>query len=321
MQQQNRVLQKLTLRIPASAGNLGPGLDALGLALGLYANISFTLYDKPQLDKAVVSLQGPIKELSTEGDQTALIYTLLRRLWSEGSDLLQRVRVDVESDIPLGAGLGSTAATILGSLWASKVLQDSVPTKAAMIGEGVALEGYPETLAASLLGDFVICAPSADGQQYLTQKLQWPDKWQVLLVVPSYRLRTAQARAVIGKKVALEQAVLNIQRTALLVSAVATRDEVALKEALHDELHQQPRLAMVPELSELRTLLKHEPAIGCVLSGAGPSMLIVVNESKKAAIKDRLNEWIQQKEGRKPTLLDVPIDRDGMQVMQHEITG
>src|SRR5262249_14980597 len=136
MQQQSRVLQQLKLKIPASAGNLGPGLDALGLALGLHATITFTLFDNPQLDSPVVSLHGAIRELSTESDQTQLIYTMLRRLWSESSDLLQRVRVEVQSDIPLGAGLGSTTATILGSLWASKVLKDLVPTKESLINEG-----------------------------------------------------------------------------------------------------------------------------------------------------------------------------------------
>ena len=296
MQQQSRVLQKLTLRIPASAGNLGPGLDAIGLALGLYADIDFTVYDRPQLDKPVVSLQGAIKELSTESDQSQLIYTLLRRLWSEGSDLLQRVKVDVRSEIPLGAGLGSTAATILGSLWASKVLQDSIPTKSSLIAQGVQLEGYPETLAASLMGGFVACSPSVDGQQYIAQSLPWPEKWRVLLVVPAYRLRTAQARAVLGKKVPLDQAVLNIQRTALLVAAVATGDEQALKEAMRDELHEQPRLTMVPELSEVRTVLKHEPALGCVLSGAGPTIVVVVTESAKPSKPACKNGWTRNRD-------------------------
>jgi homoserine kinase len=319
MQQQSRVLQRLSLKIPASAGNLGPGLDSIGLALALHANITFTLYDKPQFDSAVVSLSGPIRELSTEADQTQLIYTMLRRLWSEGSDLVQRVRVEVQSDIPLGAGLGSTTATILGSLWASKVLQDLVPTKDALIAEGVALEGYPETLAASLMGGFVVCAPTADGHRYLTLQHEWPSKWQVLLVVPSYRLKTTQARAVLAKKVALDEAVANIQRTALLVSAVANQDETALREALHDELHERSRVTLVPELSEVRGLLKHEPVIGCVLAGAGPSVVVVVGATHKQEVKACLEEWARQKEARRPTILDVQVDRDGMQIVQHQI--
>lgn len=319
MQQQSRVLQKLSLKIPASAGNLGPGLDTVGLALGLHATITFTLFDKPQLDSPVVSLRGAIRDLSTESDQTQLIYTMLRRLWSESTDILQRVRVDVQSEIPLGAGLGSTTATILGSLWASKVLQDVVPTKDALIAEGVSLEGHPETLAASLMGGFVVCSPAADGVRYLTLQHEWPSKWHVLLVVPSYRLKTTQARAVLPKKVPLDQAIGNIQRTALLVSAVAHSDETALREALHDELHERSRLALVPELSEVRALLKHEPAIGCVLGGAGPSVVIFAGESNKASVKERLDDWVKQKAARKPTVIDVAVDREGMQILHHHI--
>src|SRR6185437_14701291 len=98
-------------------------------------------------------------------------------------------------------------------------------------------------------------------------------------------------------------------------------DEAALKEALKDELHEQPRMTMVPELSELRALLKYEPALGCVLSGAGPSILVLVAENNKELIKERLQEWLKQKEGRKPTILDVPVDREGMQIVQHEIVS
>jgi homoserine kinase len=312
-------VQKLVLQIPASAGNLGPGLDCVGLALALHARISFTLHLRAQLDRPVVALQGAVRDLSTESDQTSLVYALLRRLWSEGTEFLQRVHVHIDSDIPLGAGLGSSAATILGSLWASKVLRDMVPTKADLIGEGVSLEGYPETLAASLLGGFVVSSRSADPRRFVTQSLRWPAKWQPLVVVPQYRLKTAQARAVLAQKVELDRAVSNIQRTALMVAAVANADESTMREALHDELHEHKRLPLVPELAEVRALLKHEPVIGCVLSGAGPAILIIVNEAHKQSIKERLSDWVAGKEARKPTVIDVPVDYSGMQILEHQI--
>src|SRR5579883_3081534 len=273
--------RKVTLVVPGSTANLGPGLDTIGLALNIYSRMTFQVVEEDEhSDIPLIKLTGGIKRSQPE-DQGKLIYTMLSKIWEHDNTLLKRIRITVQSDIPLGCGLGSRSSAILGALWASYVLEDRIPTAQSLLAEGCELEGHPEMLSACLYGGMVLCAPSVGSKdKIITQQVEWPEDWHIIAVVPNYTLHTTDLRQALPREVKHEDAVFNAQRVGLLVAAVVRHDESAMKEALHDRLHERYREKFVPERKRLRRELINEPIIGCVLSGAGSSVVIIVNKKK-----------------------------------------
>lgn len=285
--------RRFTLRLPGSTSNLGSGLDCVGLALNIYSTMTFFVLDENDPGIPLITFKGSIAKNSLAQEQGKLTYTILSKLWQRDHDLLQRVRIIVDSEIPLGVGLGSSATAILGALWAASVLKDRIPSAPSLLAEASLLEGHPENLAACLLGNMVVSSPSSfsSSKSIVTQRLNWPKEWHLLVVSPQYSLTTANARAVLPAQVKMEDAIFNVQKVASLVAAVARRDESAFKDALDDRLHEPYRAQLVPELAKLRRELMNEPIMGCTLSGAGSSVLVIVHEKRKAQVKERLGYW------------------------------
>lgn len=309
------IATSLTLKIPASASNLGPGFDTLALALNIYSLVHFKMLDHDDVSEPIVTLKGAIQRVSESHSQGDLIYHMLSELWQSDHDLLKRVRITVESDIPLGCGLGSSGAAILGAVWASYFLKGLVPTRRDVLTEGMRLEGYPENVAASLMGNLIVCGPQADDRMIVAEQLDWPDRWRVLVVVPRYTLNTAAARSVLPKKVKFEDAVANIQRTALIVAAISKADEGLMRSVLEDRLHESYREALVPELPVLKRHLSTFPIIGCVLSGGGPSIVVIVNERHRPEVLAELRSWAHT-QAQPPFVLDLEVDKDGIQEVE-----
>jgi homoserine kinase len=300
--------KRLHLRIPGSTANLGPGFDTLGLALGIYTDITFELLDKPDPAIPLFELQGDIAQ-QLPADRSNLIYETIASLWSDRKDLLDCLRFKVSTQIPLVRGLGSSSTAVLGAVWAARVLCGQTADKAEILSTAAAIEGHPDNLAASLYGSLAISKQSTP--KVMVQTMPWPTKWSILVVVPPYPLSTNEARAVLPSSVSLADAVSNVQQAALLVAAVANENDQALMEALHDRLHEPYRESLVPELPKLRQELELLPALGCVLSGAGPSILVVVNEHHKPEVSQGLRSWAKAQQPA-PQILELEVDQQGV---------
>jgi homoserine kinase len=328
-------VRRLTMRLPGSTTNLGPGFDTLGLALGVYTTVTFELAPDPaELVSAgakhengddaltkqdLITLKGALAQgLATTKDN--LIYKVFRENFPGGgngaasaaSSIIARMRVTIETDIPLARGLGSSSTAILAALWAAQTFSSTAsPDREQILARAARLEGHPDNVAACLMGGFIISGYTQKGHRALTSRLNWPDKWHTLVVVPPYELSTAEARRVLPRQVGMAQAVNNIQRTGLLIGAVVNGDDDTLKEALSDQLHEPHRMHLVPELAALRRDLALMPILGCVLSGAGSSILVIVHERDKAEIKSYLYDWAQKRQ-QKPQILDLTVDKKGL---------
>lgn len=307
--------RKITLKLPGSTSNLGPGLDCLGLAVNVYSRMTFFLLDDNDPEVPLITFKGDIEASSLAKDRGNLTYTILSKLWQRDHHLLDRVRIMVDSEIPLGVGLGSTSTAIIGALWAANVLKDRIPTAPALLAEACELEGHPENLSACLLGGLVVCSPAASGKRIITQRLKWPDDWRLLVYTPNYTLNTTATRTVLPKQVRFDDALYNVHKVAQLVAAVARSDESALREAMDDRLHEPFRAQLVPELARLRRELVNEPVLGCVLSGAGSSVVTVVHRRNKEAVMGKIKNWMDA-EKNPGHLLDLRVDDHGIQELE-----
>ncbi len=311
----------LTLRVPLSTCNLGPGLDAIGLALNLYTYVTLS-FDAGDLASTVgtnvqtglVTLDGNFAKSSKGSDIGDLIYTLLQKLWKNDPGLLKRARLSLRCDLPLGSGLGTAGTAILGALWAAHVLQDSLPTRAQLLGECVSKEGHFETMAASLLGSMVVCGGAVNGARVVAQTIPWPEDWMVIMVVPPYTLTTPQSRQVVPQHVDLADAVSNIRNSTSMVAAVINRDPLAMNEVMKDALHEPARSSLIPELPSLKAELADAPIIGCVLSGGGPAVLILVQEIWKAKVLEQVRTW-NRRQKNVCEIYDLCVDTQGMTVL------
>jgi homoserine kinase len=312
-------VRKLTIKTPGSTANLGPGFDALALALSVHCTLRFEMLEKDDPSIPLITLKSELlDELPT--DETNMIYQVISSTWRADKELLKRVRITIESDIPPGKGLGSSAAAAIGAVCASYAIADEQYDHDSMLADGKAmladamkLEGHVDNISASLLGGLVACSYTADGRSVITQKLMWPTDWAPIVVVPPYVLSTKKSRSVLPQTVSREDAVNNVQKVSLLLAAVTNKDEDAMREALHDRLHEPYRLELVPELGEVRKLLADLPILGCVLSGAGSSVLVLANRRHRREILQSLKNWAATKK-EPPQVLDLQVDQEGLRI-------
>jgi homoserine kinase len=305
--------RRMTVEIPGATSNLGAGLDTFGLALAIYCRLTFVLLEQNDPNIPYITFSGSVVSESLPEETGKLVYKILRELWQDNPQNLSRIRIHVDSEIPLGSGLGGGTAAILGALWADQVFKDLVPTSDDLLALATRWEGqgHSETFAASLMGNFITVAKCATTDQVVACQHRWPDVWTLLISVPPYRLNTKTSKSMLPDKVSFSDAMFNLQRTALMVSAVVSADERALKEALKDQLHEKYRALLVPELASLREALSEEPIHGCVLSGGGPSLLVIVDVNFKPYIKKKMEKWAQSQD-HPPQIFDVEVDRKGL---------
>lgn len=256
----------MQVRIPASSANLGPGFDALGLALGIYLTCRFE-----RADSLSIRASGRDAGRISTGEDNLIWQTALAVAKDVGEKLAP-IALDIANDIPIGKGLGSSAA----ALTAGVVIADhslGLHWKAhRILDEAARIEGHPDNVAASVLGSIVAAAIDAGGVARAV-RLELPSSYGVAVVVPDFVLSTAQSRAVLPDCYSREDTLFNVQRSTLLIAALATGTTTAFPAALEDRLHQPYRYALVPGLEEM-VKLRAPGLLGCALSGAGPSILV-----------------------------------------------
>jgi homoserine kinase len=254
------------LRVPASSANLGPGFDALGLALSVYLRCRFR-----SAEQLKIVVRGRDADLISRGEDNFIWQTALGVAREVGA-ALPPVELIVDNDIPLGKGLGSSAAALVAGVVIANVLLGLGWKPLRVLGEAARIEGHPDNVAASVLGSMVATAMDSAGLARAV-RIELHPKYCVGVVVPDFALPTKQARAVLPTGYSKQDVIFNVQRAAMLVAALATGTTAAFPAALEDRLHQPYRAALVPGLDEILKL-RAPGLLGCALSGAGPSVLV-----------------------------------------------
>ncbi|HLI83347.1 MAG TPA: homoserine kinase [Bryobacteraceae bacterium] len=255
-----------TVRVPASSANLGPGFDALGLALGVYLSCRFRTSET----LSIRASGRDVECISTGPDN--LIWQTAQTVAVRHGAAMPPIELEIANEIPVGKGMGSSAAALTAGVIIADVLLGLNWKPPRILDEAARLEGHPDNVAACTLGSIVASALDSGGVARAV-RLDLPRRFGVAVVVPDFDLPTAKSRGVLPSCYSKEDAVFNVQRAALLVAALATGSTSAFPCALEDRFHQPYRVSLVPGLEEVLKL-RAPGLLGCALSGAGPSILV-----------------------------------------------
>jgi homoserine kinase len=270
-----------TVRVPASSANLGPGFDALGLALELYLECRFR-----RSEELSIMVQGRDAALISTGADN-LIWRTALRVASDTAETMPPIELEIANDIPIGKGLGSSAAALTAGVVIASEALGLIWDPERVLHEAAYIEGHPDNVAACVLGSIVASAIDSEGIARAV-RMELHPHYRVAVVVPDFILATADARRVLPEKYSRAATIFNVQRSALLIAALTSGVTDAFPAALEDRLHQPYRFALVPGLEEM-TQLRMPGLLGCTLSGAGPSIL-VFHERGHEQVCERVRE-------------------------------
>ena len=277
--------KSVRVRVPASTANLGPGFDSLGMAFQLYTELTMTL-----ADQTVIKLIGKEME-GLQADKSNLIYQTAAVLFTKAGLPVPELEIEVESDIPLTRGLGSSAAAIVGALTAANMLAGEPFSQEQLFAIASDMEGHPDNVGASFFGGVVVASMPEEGETGVPfVKLPVPEGLQTLVVIPDYWLSTEEARKALPDSYSRADFVYNIGHSSLLVAAIAQGRLDLLGKAMRDRLHQPYRAKLVPGLHEMLTEATSYGALGAALSGAGPTTLFFYSGDEQ---KERLLAFVE----------------------------
>ena len=308
---------KISVKVPATTANIGPGFDSLGMALPLYNTITIEETVLPGTGIEINVLNNTAGDFIMEHipmDENSIIYKAVELLYNSIGQSPSELKITVHSEIPIARGLGSSASVIVGGLLAANELLGKPADEVALLSIATEVEGHPDNVTPAIVGGLVLSSQEDDGRIIYT-KLDWPDEWDLTVCVPDYELSTDISRSVLPSEVPMADAVFNAKRMGMFVQAVNTKDADLMKLALQDKLHQPYRMKLVPGLDKIIENLKHEEnVLGCVLSGAGPSILIVSQKNNLDKIKTIVkNTWNSLNV--KANLMTLPVEKQGAQII------
>lgn len=292
---------KVSVKVPATSANLGPGFDCLGIALPIYNTITIeeTVLPGTGIEINMMSEENEtIDEMIFDDiprDENNIVYKAVEMLYNSIGQEPSELRINIQSQIPITRGLGSSAAVIVGGLMAANKLLGSPADETAILSIATEVEGHPDNIAPAILGGFVLASQEDDGS-IVYRKLDWPNDWDITVCIPDFELSTNIARSVLPDSIPRADAIFNAKHLAMLIDAVNTKDAKLMKVALQDKIHQPYREKLVPGMKEIMNAFKHEDGVlGCVLSGAGPTLLIISHKYDLDKIKSTVKEiWEPQ---------------------------
>lgn len=273
----------LRLEVPASSANLGPGFDALGLAVDLRLSV---VAEQAGSDSFTYDGEGPPPVA-----QGNLVHRGYAAVYAAAGRERPPVSFSLRNPIPLARGLGSSSAALVAGAAAADAFLGEPLGREGVFRVTAALEGHPDNVGPAVFGGFVVAAADANGE-FVARSLPVPGDWRLLFGVPAFELQTVEARAALPTSYDPVQIVLTSSRAALWVAAVATNDRSLLRAASLDVMHQPYRARLVPGLAELLPELRAAGADAAYLSGAGPTVGVVVGDAAFDDAHALLQAWV-----------------------------
>lgn len=303
----------VSVKVPATTANLGPGFDCLGAALTLYNQFQFSRLDPEQLPgnalDFAISARGPEAD-RVKTDASNLVYRAFLSLYQHLNQSPPPVNIEIQLGVPLARGLGSSATAIIGGLVGANQLAGCPLSAPQVLQLAIALEGHPDNVTPALMGGCRLAASGGNGPDWSICDIPWSDDVIPVVGVPDFELSTLAARQVLPKTCNYADAIFNTAHLGLLVRGLETGDSQWLQVALEDRLHQPFRQSLISGYGAVQAAATAAGAYGLVISGAGPSLLALTNAAQGARVATAMQTtWAEQ--GVTAAVQILAIDRHG----------
>ena len=297
-------MKRVTIRVPATTANLGPGFDAFGCALSLYTDVTFE-----ETDEAGLTITG-CDEAFTGPDNLA--YTSYCAVLASLSEEIRGVKIHIDAHIPICRGLGSSAALLVAGAMGANVLRGSRLSTQGLLNITNAMEGHPDNLAPAFYGG--LTASMVDSGLPVTVNFPLHPGWEFLALVPDFDLPTSLARSVLPEQISRGDAIYNVSHGAMVLKALELGDEKLLRSAMQDRLHQNYRKKLIPDYEKIEALVRTTGA-GFCLSGAGPTLLCI---TRNPGLEEKLSKKLGSITEKNWQMLPLHVEFQGAQVISSE---
>ena len=263
--------------VPATTANLGPGFDCLGAALDLNNRFELRVVEGG-VDRFDLLIEGP-EGSHLRGGPDNLIYRSAQRVWREAGCEPVGLEARVRLAVPPARGLGSSAAAIVAGLIGANALIGEPLGPEKLLELAIAIEGHPDNVVPSLLGGLCLTAKTAV-PNWRVMRCDWHPSVQAVVAIPGIRLSTSEARRAMPRSIPIADAVTNLGSLTLLLRGLCTGDGTLIHDGMHDRIHEPYRWGLIQGGREVREAAMEAGAWGCVISGAGPSLLALAPEAQ-----------------------------------------
>ena len=260
-------MKRVTIRVPATTANMGPGFDAFGCALSLYTDVTFEETDEG------LEITGCPEEFTGPDN---LAYTAYCAVLTSMNEEVRGIKIHIDAHIPVCRGLGSSAALLVAGAMGANILRGNKLSTQGLLNITNAMEGHPDNLAPAFFGG--LTASMVDNGLPVCVSFPLHSDWEFLALVPDFDLPTTLARSVLPQQLSRADAIYNIAHGALVLKALELGDEKLLRTAMQDKLHQNYRKKLIPDYEKIEALVRTTGA-GFCLSGAGPTLLCITRDS------------------------------------------
>jgi homoserine kinase len=284
----------VSIQVPATTANLGPGFDCLGAALTLYNQFQFTVTstsdNQPTLKIEVEGLEAE----RVQRDERNLVYRAFCYFFEQLHQTVPSIHLNIGLSVPLARGLGSSATAIIGGLMGANALVGSPLSQGELLNFAIALEGHPDNVAPALLGGCQLSTLNETSQEWTVCPIQWAPSIVPIVAIPDFELSTQAARDVLPQKCSYADAIFNIAHLGLLIKGLETGREDWIQVALQDRLHQPYRTGLIRGFEQVRSIAIQSGAQELVISGAGPTLLALSGPQEAQTVADRMKAAWQQ---------------------------
>lgn len=300
----------VTVTVPATTANLGPGFDCLGAALTLYNRFHFIRVDGNPGTVAITVTGEEADRVGT--DQTNLVYRAFAHVFSQLAQSVPAISLTIDLGVPLARGLGSSSTAIVGGLLGANHLAGQPLSQQELMTLAIALEGHPDNVVPALLGGCRLAAGGTD-QPWTICDVPWHSDIIPVVAIPGFELSTEEARQVLPPTYSRAEAIFNLSRLGLLLRGLETGQGDWLGPAMTDRIHQPYRKALIVGYDTVQTAALDAGAYGMVISGAGPTLLALAPPEQADLVQQAMaDSW--QSLGQVVTAYRLKLDMQGSRV-------